>query len=161
MTDQKDALEAWAIGQMEELSAVTLKDMNDFLERMCRIDVEIEALELQVKEKNKEYHALEARVLNILEASGQKGAECASGKFTKTKRVSVKQPATPEAKAAFFQYLKDKGDFDNMISVNSRTLSSYVKKEIEAQEEEGVLNFVPPGLEKPETIHYLSLKRKS
>jgi len=156
----KDPLEQWAVCQIEELSAVSLQEMNSMVEKLYSLKDEIAVLEDQVKTKNEEFRKIEARVLNLLEATGQNSYECASGKIVKTKRSSVKQPQTPEAKAAFYEWLKAKGDFENLISVNSRTLTSYVKKEIEALEEEGKFGFVPPGLEAPETVHYLSLKRK-
>jgi Fe-S oxidoreductase len=144
----------------QQATETSLSEMTAMVEKLYELKAEAKAFEAQAKEKNAEFKDLEYKVLQLLEATGASSYECPSGKIVKTRRVSVRQPKSPEDKEAFFDYLKEQGDFDGLISVNSRTLTSYVQKEIEAKEEDGKFGWVPPGLEAPEAIEYLALRKK-
>lgn len=65
--------------------------------------------------------------------------------FVRTK-FSVKTPKSPESKEAFYQYLKDIGQFDSLISVNSQTLNAWVNGLKEVSERDGTQFKMPPGL---------------
>ena len=73
---------------------------------------------------------------------------------------SITQPDGMEAKLQLFSYLREQGIFEEMVSVNSRTLSSWANKEIEAKEKEGIFGWVAPGLKPPETFASLAVRKK-
>ena len=56
------------------------------------------------------------------------------------------------AREKFFNYLKGKGVFEQMITINSRTLNAFAKVELETANEEGVLDFQIPGLTKSDPV---------
>ncbi len=74
-------------------------------------------------------------------------------------RTSVKTPKTPEDKAAFYAYLKEKGLYDQMISVNSATLNSFFKDALETAKREGKDDFVVPGLGEVTVTPNLSFRK--
>ena len=142
------------------VEAVTVAELSNACEQMYTLKAEIKDLEELIKAKQEIYSDIERRVLATFEANNLSNFECASGKVIRSNRVTVKQPATPEAKAEFFAYLKGKGIFEEMVSVNSKTLSAYVKREIEQAELDGKMGFVPPGLEAPARFEYVALRKK-
>ena len=72
---------------------------------------------------------------------------------------SYKIPKTPEQKTAFFGYLKERGIFDSMATVHSRTLNSWAKEEMAKAIEAGSSDFQIPGLEIPTTSETLGVRK--
>ena len=142
------------------VEAVTVAELSNACEQMYKLKEEIKNLEASIKDKQEIYSDIERRVLATFEAHNLSNFECSAGKVIRSNRVSVKQPSSPEAKAEFFAYLKGKGIFEEMVSVNSKTLSAYVKREIEQAELDGKMGFVPPGLEAPTRFEYVALRKK-
>jgi hypothetical protein len=138
---------------------VTIKQLTELCEKYKEKKAEKKCLEDQVKEINKDLSSIQTKILAYLDEYGMKSFNGDFGSVSRRKNYSVKQPASPEAREAFFGYLKDQGVFDQMISVNSRTLASYVKQEIEAAKEAGKLDFVPPGIDKPEIVETISMRK--
>jgi len=99
---------------------------------------------------------MEAKIIEYLMDNGMTKFSGEFGTITATKRVSVKQPDTPENKALFYDWLKSKGDFDDMISVNSNKLTSYIKAELEI---EGP-GFIAPGLQEATVTRTVSYRKK-
>ena len=92
------------------------------------------------------------RIITELENLELASYKSKAGIFSYKYVSTFKTPKTPEQKELFYSYLKERGIFDSMISVNSRTLNSWAKQEEEANAH--IINFQVPGLEKgtPETV---------
>ena len=125
-------------------------DTNILNEKAARIaelrDIEAE-LSASKKKITEELEALEMTAINALIEAGLKSYPAPSGMLTVTYRTSVKTPKTPEEKESFYSYLKDKGDYDNLISVNSMKLNSYYKEQMALAIERGDQDFKIPGIE--------------
>ena len=76
-----------------------------------------------------------------------------------TKRLSYKVPKTLEEREAFFGHLKEKGLFEDMITVHSQTLNSWAKRELEVAAEMGADDFQIPGLGDPTYSESLGVKK--
>jgi len=146
--------------EAEEISGVTLQKLTSLCEELVGMRGCKENKELELKKINEEIKEREAKIIEYLKEYGLPSFKSGAGSFTITKRRNVSQPATPEAKEAFFNYLRSKGIFEDMVSVNSRTLTSWAIKEIENMEEQGNLGWVPPGLSQPTEFETLSIRRK-
>jgi hypothetical protein len=88
----------------------------------------------------------EKKMVELLELSGLKNFKGPDGTVYISYRTSVKTPKTPDDRAAFFEYLKSRGLYDQMITVNSQTLNSFYKSEIEEAQGRGQPDFEIPGL---------------
>ena len=97
-------------------------------------------------------------VLNILEALEIDSVKAHGFNFYKEESMSVKTPKTLEEKEEFFNYLRSQGVFNELVSVNSRTLNSFYKSMAEKAAEDGVLDFKMPGIEEP--VPYTKLKMR-
>lgn len=140
-------------------SEVTLKKLQEMCKEYREKKEEKKKLEDEAGKLHKEAAGIQAKILQYMEEYGMKSVTGDFGQITRRRNYSVKQPNTPEKREQFFDYLKSQGIFDEMISINSRTLASYVRQEIEAKKEEGDLGFVPPGIDTPEVVETISLKK--
>ena len=125
---------------------------------VSQLEAEIqEAFELRSKYEeaknisNQEYEKLEAkqrRIMGMLEKLEMDSYKGKAGTFSYSLVESFKVPKDLEGREKFFAFLKERGVYDTMISVNSRTLNAFAKEELAAAENAGELDFQIPGLEK-------------
>jgi hypothetical protein len=74
-------------------------------------------------------------------------------------RFTVPVPKTIEQKKQFGKYLQEKGIFWELMSVNSATLNSFHKTELEAAISRGDVDFKLPGIGDPSHIRTLNIKK--
>jgi len=140
-------------------SDVTLSALNDLIEKLRKMRDEKDQLASQVTQMEEGIKAVEMKLIDYLKDAGMTSFKGASGQVIINKRKNISQPSTPEDKQALFDYLKSQGIFEQMVSVNARTLSSWAVKEIEAKKDEGVYGWTPPGLKEPTEYDYISLRK--
>ena len=102
---------------------------------------------------------LEGKMLESLEALELQRFDADDQAFIVQSKTSALIPRTPDDRAAFFQYLKEQGVYNDLITVNSATLNSYVKEEEALATGRGELEFKVPGV----VINYykqLSVRKK-
>lgn len=136
---------------------VTLAQMNELSEHIVKLRAEKEQKESELKITNESIKKAENQFIQFLKEAGMKNFKNEQGNFSITKRVTVNQPSDREA---FIDYLKCKGEFEEMISFNSNKLKSYVMAEIEEKAREGEVNWLPPGIEKPGEFETISYRKK-
>jgi len=83
------------------------------------------------------------------------------GLVVRRSEFSVKNPATPEDRQLFYGWLKEKGIFEDLVTVNSRTLNAFYKSEAEAAISDGVDedDFKIPGLDSPSIYEKINLNK--
>jgi hypothetical protein len=98
-------------------------------------------------------------ILDLLTALGRQSYEAEGvAKVTKCIQTSYKVPKEIDKKQALFNYIKGKYGGDalmGLVSINSATLNSWAKKEIET----GDVSVIP-GLELPTSNEYIQVRRK-
>lgn len=113
-------------------------------------------LELQAKLQGKKVDELKAKILVIMnDAKIEKFAVSGRGTVFTVDRFSVSVPKDGEGRQAFFEYLKERGIFDELITVNSQTLNAFYKRCLEEAMEKGDVDFKVPGIEEPK--HYCTI----
>jgi hypothetical protein len=143
------------------MDQVTLQELDLLAQSIFHQRGVSEDLEELLKTSNKTLDRLQAQMIAILDRFGRTNYEVPGvGKLVVSERSYVGLPKTPEAKEAFYSYLKDKGIFDELISVNSNTLNSFYKREREIAREEGrALEFKIPGIGEPSTSTTLRMTK--
>ena len=142
------------------MSEITMKELEEVCKKAYDKRTEIESLEDIISKLNaelEEYKNIIVEHLNLYEKSSY---DSAMGRITIKNVVSVSSPKDPESKEQFFNYLKERGEFDDMISVNSKTLNSWYKQEQELALKEGRIDFSIPGLPEPYTKQTITFARK-
>jgi len=108
----------------------------------------IEKTEYQKKAQTKmdgikaETKAAELAVLDALEQLEKTENEGSFGKVKLTQREYYKMGD----KEVVFDWLKERGEFEHLASVNANTFSSHVKKMVHEKREEGDYVWLPPGV---------------
>lgn len=150
-------------GFESEAANVDLSKLSELCNRLVDADKEISELEARIKKIKDSVAEDNEKLLTYMTESGLERLDGKHGHVEVDELISVRQPATHEEKIQFFKYLEDQGLFYNMVSVNSRTLSSWAKKEIKAMEDKtGQQGWTPPGLQAPYREFKLKVKpRKS
>lgn len=74
-------------------------------------------------------------------------------------RFTVPTPKSLEEKKTFFDYLEKRGIFLEMASVNSQTLNSFYKTEMETAIAEGNSDFKLPGIGEPTMSRTLETRK--
>lgn len=138
---------------------ITVQELNNKIARIAELRAKEQEASLAKKVITEELESEEASMieaLNALEMTSHKGP---AGGVSISHRTSVKTPKTLEAKNKLFDYLRAKGLFDTMVSVNSQTLNSFYKAEMEQAIEAGNSEFQIPGLDEVTVSQTLSFRR--
>ena len=101
-----------------------------------------ENIEEKLDEAKEKYRLKQTEVIDALEKFEKTEMSGPYGKLKITQREYYKMTD----KQAAMDWLKERGDFDNLVSVNANTMSSYVKSLIEEKRAEGDFCWVPPGI---------------
>lgn len=82
-----------------------------------------------------------------------------SGTISKREEANYRLPQDDSSRKAFFAYLKEREVFDTMITVNSKTLQSFVKQEVALKELDGEFDSLPPGIEETQYHTVYSMRK--
>lgn len=148
-------------GQEEkELGATTIKDLHLMIKQAFELKVKIDEIEALAEEQKTHLEKLKHKMSAVLGENNMTHFKSEYGAITRKAEYSVKIPKLEEQRNAFFEYLKKNGLFDQMITVNSRTLNSHVKEEREAALAKGIIDFSIPGIEPGVEIYRISMTKK-
>ena len=147
------------MNETQNTETVTTKELNDLSAKIDGLRRQEAEASYVKKNITVELESAEAQMLELLDKAGLKNYRSPHGLASISFRSSVRVPATPEAKALFFNYLKEQGDFDNLITVNSMTLNSYYKEKMAHAIEIGQESFEIPGLEQITVTPILSFRK--
>jgi len=138
---------------------VTIKDL-DVLLYDCMATKE---LHKEMKEKaGAIWHSYEeqySKIIAILENEDRDSYRSDDVSFSYKIVEGYKVPKDSESRELFFQYLKDREVYENLVTVNSRSLNSFAQQESELQEQQGNYDFQIPGIIKSEGYHSPNIKR--
>lgn len=145
--------------QTEENNEITVAELEDAIAECFRLKGIHSDKKDEASAAWTAYEEKQNRVRGMLESLKKTSYKAKAGTFSFSLQDSYKTPKSLEQKEAFFAYLKERGIFDEMITVNSRSLNSYASSEIEAQYDVGNFDFTIPGLEKGEPTYKCSLTK--
>lgn len=144
---------------MSEVQSITVEQLTRQCQKIADLRWEESQLSMTKKKITEELEIAEKEMLEMLTASNLKNFKSSAGLVSITHRTSVKTPKTEEDRQAFFEFLKSKGLYDSMISVNSATLNSFYKAEFEEAKERGDDDFEIPGIKEVTIDQNLSFRR--
>jgi hypothetical protein len=147
-------------GQDEKkIEETKLKDLQVMIKTAFDLQTEVKRIEDQASEKQEELDKLKFKMNSILGEHNMSYFKSEFGSITRKAEFSVKVPKLQADREAFFAYLREKELFDQMITVNSKTLNSYVKEQRDAALDEGVVDFSIPGIEPGIEIYRISMRK--
>jgi hypothetical protein len=141
---------------------LTVKEIKDAIFELRAVDLQIDALNEQLKKLNEEKSGLKAKLTLMLKECGEKNFTCELGTVTKVTDYSVNMPQG-EAKQDFFNFLRERGVFESMATVNHQTLNAYYKEQWELAKQGdpmAALNFSLPGIGEPKSFETIRFRKK-
>lgn len=137
---------------------MTLEELNNLCARLRVLRDDKNELEDRVKDLNTDIADVQARILEAMIEHEIPSIKGPFGTISVKYQKTFRQPETMEDKLKLFEYLKEEGIFNDMVKVDSRTLSSWASEEVEARERDGIVGWVPPGLQPPSEFPKISLR---
>jgi hypothetical protein len=141
------------------MADISLMEFEKAIQEYAEAKEEVERLAGLKNKATEVMDMFESKVMSIMQAFNKTSYRSSYGLLVRSERWSWKTPKSDEEKDAFYGYLRAKGLFDTMISVNSQTLNSFAKKELEAAKETGDIDFKIPGLGEPTLTEMIALRR--
>lgn len=139
-----------------ESQQVTVRDLDLLVEELFQKRTEIEAIEEKLTEANKAKMAIEMKAVKYLKELGRDKYSTPLGTISIRESWKVKKPATPEDSDKLFAYLRERGIFDSLVSINHNTLNAFYTREWEIAKEEGNgFDFAIPGIDQPKLFESL------
>jgi predicted ribosome quality control (RQC) complex YloA/Tae2 family protein len=144
----------------QEAKSLTVVQFEKLCEELTRQRAAYDDKAEELKEEGKKLQEMENKILMCLKELELDSYKSKHGTVSITHRTSFTVPKDPEAKAAFFEYLRDRGVYDSLVTVNSQTLNSFCKAELEAAIEEGRgLDFQIPGIGEHKVFESISFRK--
>lgn len=139
---------------------VTVADLDGLILEIKKKYDEVEAADRIKKDLNIELGSLKGRAAAYLNELKRSSYESAIGKIEAVKEERVNLPESLPDKMAFFDYLKEKGMFENYATVNSNSLNAYYKRERATWIKDGndPMMFTLPGVPAPKSLDKLEFK---
>ena len=128
-------MEVWGVEEVET-SDVSLKAINELIEKIKANRDQKEKLDEQLSKLAREKGTLEVKLIEYLKDNGMTSFKGPHGQAIITKRKRVSQPATPEDKAAFFDYLKEVKLYDCIKTF--KLAKSYTQIKLETDDVEDI-----------------------
>ena len=122
----------------------------------------IEELEKPVTQANKEKAELEAKIALALTEMGKDSYKSEYGTVSKVVKWRVNLPQG-EDKLKFFEFLRERGMFETMATINSNSLNSFYLEQWEIAKKDdpmAALNFSLPGIGEPKSHDSISFRKK-
>ncbi len=139
---------------------VSLSEFQGLCQKVWEEKGRLERIEAEAKAQSQVVESLKASVIAAMEENEmEKFSVPGHGTLFKQNRFTVTVPKDGAEREAFFEYLKAKEIFDSMITVNSQTLNSWYKQEIDAELAAGNPDFAVPGIAEPKHIVTLGMRK--
>ena len=143
----------------EVLDNVTVEQLEQLCELIRAQREKAEEAKKAYSDENTKLEQLEMRLINVLKDLGKDSYKSNVGTFSVSYRTSVRVPQGDD-KFKFFEWLKERGLYDGIVSVNSQTLNSLYRSEFDRAKEEGRLDeFKIPGIGDPTINPILSFRK--
>ena len=148
----------WNDAEEQKMDIVTMKEFEALCDKTFSIKEEKDVLKKALKGVEERLVEAQQQVIAYLEQFGKTKYLANAGNVHITERRSVRLPQG-EDKKAFFDFLDSKGVLFDMVHMNSRTLQSFYKEEMNAALDAGNIDFQVPGIEEPVAVKTLTMKK--
>ena len=140
-----------------EFDDITISRFEELCEVAFALKEEISAAEDKVKKYKESLNKTQLKIMGYLEKNNKDSYKARVGTVYINRQLSVKVPKEPQDRESFFNYLKAKGVFEDLITVHSRTLNSFYRAEWDSSDSSS--DFTIPGIGAPEVYETLRMRK--
>lgn len=150
---------------MEEIKptnppSVTVADLDALGKEIVSLKDKIERMEADLTAENKALAKLHEKAQHYLKELGRDNYKTPFGTIYRAEKWQYKLPQTDSDWDNFFDWLRERGIYDQYVTVNAASMSSLCEAERKALEQQGEF-FNVPGIEAPklfETCRFVRSK---
>ena len=137
-----------------------LKALAKLQEQIIEEHRNLKAFELQLGTRKTELETKKKKLLAMMEEAEVTSYRTESGQVVRKKIFGIKTPKGEDLQT-FFSYLREKrpNDYLALATVNSQSLNSWYKQELEAVKEKGGMDVEIPGLGEPTITEQISITK--
>lgn len=140
---------------------ITAENFQEVCKELFKRKQEHQQISEEEKKASKHFEELKMRVLTYMEEHEKEKEHVKGfGLVYTIDRFTVPTPKTIEDKKALGKNLQKRGIFWEMFSVNSQTLNSFYKTEMEAAIARGEKDFSLPGIAEPTYVKNIGLRKE-
>lgn len=143
-----------------EKRSLTLAELDAIAEKMVELKEAAKALEEKKKEKESEFQSLAKTLMEELSEHGKTSYAIPGFKLIRQEKLNITLPSDPDKKEEFYRYLKKRGLFESLVSINYQTLNGFYRSEFNTACEEGKTDFEIPGLGSPTHHEYIAIRKE-
>lgn len=144
-----------------------MSDVQEYKKRMQllkALGAKSDTLKQERAEVEAEYLKVENELKDMLTEDGENSFKCEEGTIYLSFIDQVKMPQDQSMKEQFYNYLREEGLYDDMISVNSQKLNGFYRKEKEKAEESAkergeLIQFNMPGIDGVHTVTRIGFRK--
>lgn len=136
------------------------EELGNLVEQLWDYKNQISNLNQEIDKLKENKNGIEKKLLTIMRDSGFERIDSRSCSASVMQKTSVRIPHTKEQKEIFFDWLKEKEIFWEKVNINSQSLNSLYKTELEIAKENGISNFNLPGITEVSDYYELSLRKR-
>lgn len=141
------------------MSEVTVAELDGLISQLAAKEKECDAQSEVTKLLNKEYMAIEGRIVNYMKELKREQYDSPFGKFKIKEKWRVNLPESDQEKRELFDHLRERGIFDKYATVNSNSLNAlYMADWREAESRGEGMTFTMPGVPAPKVYEQLQFK---
>jgi len=141
------------MSEEKEKVEVTASQLHDCYEEVCALRVKHEAAKKAASDIYEDLNCVKQKMIYLLREGEFDEFKGRDGNKVKIKiKKSAKMPLDWGAREELFEYLKEKGDFDGLISIHAAKFNSYYNQELEqaiSKDPEAAMMWSMPGVEPP------------
>lgn len=156
MNDSQE--QAWGTEEAPQADQVTLAMMEDLAAQGFKLRERLKELADEEKAVQESLREVKGKLLTYLAHFQLPKYQSKLGTVYTKKTYSVRVPKDESARNEFFGFLKAEGIFDELITVNSRTLNSLYNERLEQAKDAGE-SFAMPGIEPPTMFEDVQFKK--
>src|SRR3990172_12438785 len=121
----------------EKKVSITVEELDNLCWKIKDKRAEIDAKKDELSELNGHLEELSITAVAALKELDRKNFQSKHGTITRKEQWYVNMPKDLNAKRELFEYLKERGVFEDFATVNHNTLNSFFTEEWEAAEAKG------------------------
>lgn len=135
---------------------ISLEDFKDLCNSLYNQRQIIDDQKDILQREQEKFEKIKMSVLQYLEENNLDRFVTDDVTISKTEKLNVSM----KDKKEFFDYLKSRGIFEDLVTVNYNTLNSFYKLELEQAIKTGDLSFKIPGLEESSMFKNISIRKR-
>lgn len=139
---------------------ISVQELEEKIKKAFELKQQHASLTKEAADVHHDMQKLQAEIGVELDKLDKKTYQSNYGIFSKRDEPYYRLPQDDESREKFFDYLKKRGVYSTMITVNARTLQSFIAQEVAMKEDEGDFDFLPSGIELGEYRTVYSMRKK-